>query len=71
MPSELVDLRQTDDRMVVAIATDGEGVNKSELSNMLINGGAVEVKERTNHGYDDFTDVVIATGNATNNSSNH
>ena len=71
LPSELVDLRQTDDRMVVAIATDGENVNKSELSNMLINGGAVEVKERTNHGYEDFTDVVIATGSSSNNSSNH
>jgi len=68
-PTELVDLRQTDDRMVVAIATDGSNVNKTELSNMLINGGAVEVKERTNHGYDDFTDVVIATGNSSTVSS--
>ena len=59
MPSERVDFRQTDDRMVVAIATDNQLVDKNELSNMLYQGGAVEVKERTNHGYEDFTEVAI------------
>jgi predicted flap endonuclease-1-like 5' DNA nuclease len=59
LPSERVDMRQTDDRMIVAIATDGENVNKSEITNWLYNGGAVEVKERINHGYEDFEDVVI------------
>lgn len=65
LPSERVDMRQTDDRMIVAIATDGENVNKSEITNWLYNGGAVEVKERTNHGYEDFEDVLIQkSGNA-------
>lgn len=59
MPSERIDLRQTDDRMVVAIATDNPAVNKSELTGLLFEGGAVEVKERTNHGYEDFTDVDL------------
>ena len=45
MPSERVDFRQTDDRMVVAIATDNQLVDKNELSAMLYQGGAVEVKE--------------------------
>ncbi len=58
MPSERVDFRQTDDRMIVAIATDATS-NKGELSSMLFGGGAVEVKERTNHDYDDYTDVEI------------
>jgi hypothetical protein len=30
---------------------------------MLFNGGAVEVKERTNHGYEDFTDVNLTRNN--------
>ena len=59
LPMERIDMRQTDDRLVVAIATDAENTNKSELSAMLFEGGAVEVKERTNHGYDDFSDVMI------------
>ncbi len=59
MPSERFDFRQTDDRMVVAIATDDRSIDKTELSSMLFNGGAVIVKERTNHDYDDFTDVEI------------
>ncbi len=59
LPSERVDMRQTDDRMVVAIATDGENVNKAEINNWLYSGGAVEVKERTNHSYEDFEDVLI------------
>lgn len=63
MPSERVDMRQTDDRMVIAIATDSPSVDKNELTNMLFNGGAVEIKERTNNGYDDFTDVNINKGN--------
>lgn len=64
MPSERIDFRQTDDRMVVAIASDNPALDKAELSNMLFGGGAVEVKERTNHGYEDFTDVEIKRGNA-------
>jgi len=60
MPSERVDMRQTDDRMIVAIATDGENVNKSEINDWLYNGGAVEVKERTNNGFEDFEDKLIA-----------
>ncbi|MES2616477.1 MAG: DUF3341 domain-containing protein [Bacteroidota bacterium] len=63
LPAQRVDLRQTDDRMVIAIATDNDIVNKGELSGMLYNGGAVEVKERTNHGYEDFEDVVIGQAN--------
>lgn len=63
MPTERVDMRQTDDRMVIAIATDNPSVDKNELTNMLFNGGAVEIKERTNNGYDDFTDVNINKGN--------
>lgn len=69
IPSERIDMRQTDDRMVVAIATDDEAVNKTELSNMLFEGGAVEVKERTNHGYEDFTDTMIEKGQVI--TSNH
>jgi hypothetical protein len=64
MPSERVDFRQTDDRLIIAIATDNAAVNKSELKNMLFDGGAVEVKERTNHDYDDFTDVEIKRDSA-------
>ncbi len=60
LPSERIDMRQTDDRMIVAIATDGENDNKTEINNWLYNGGAVEVKERTNFGYDDFEDKLIA-----------
>ncbi|MCC6818856.1 MAG: DUF3341 domain-containing protein [Bacteroidia bacterium] len=71
IPQERVDLRQTDDRMVIAIATDGQSVDKNNLSNMLFNGGAVEVKERTNHGYEDFTDVDITKGSNINVSANH
>ena len=63
MPSERVDMRQTDDRMVVAIASDNPAINKSELTEMLFNGGAVEVKERTNHGYEDFSEVNLTRNN--------
>jgi hypothetical protein len=59
IPSERFDMRQTDDRMVIAVATDDKSIDRSELSNMLFDGGAVEVKERTNHDYDDFTDVEM------------
>lgn len=59
LPSERIDFRQTDDRLVIAIATDNASTDRNELSGMLFSGGAVEVKERTNHGYEDFTDVVI------------
>jgi hypothetical protein len=69
IPSERIDMRQTDDRMVIAIATDDEAVNRTELSNMLFDGGAVEVKERTNHGYEDFTDTLIEKGQVI--TSNH
>jgi hypothetical protein len=63
MPSECIDFRQTDDRMVIAIATDNNAVDKNELSNMLFSGGAVLVKERTNNGYEDFTEVEIKSAN--------
>lgn len=63
MPSERIDFRQTDDRMVIAIATDNSAVDKNELSNMLFSGGAVLVKERTNNGYEDFTEVEIKSAN--------
>jgi hypothetical protein len=63
MPSERIDFRQTDDRMVIAIATDNNAVDKNELSNMLFSGGAVLVKERTNNGYEDFTEVEIKSAN--------
>lgn len=56
LPSERIDMRQTDDRMVVAIASDNPAINKPELTELLFKGGAVEVKERTNHGYEDFTE---------------
>lgn len=59
LPAERVDFRQTDDRMVVAISTVGSKVSNSELSSMLFSGGAVVVKERTNHDYEDFTDVEL------------
>lgn len=71
-PSERIDLRQTDDRMIVAIATDNQAVNKEELTGMLFSGGAVEVKERTNHGYEDFTDVIIPNnGHSVNTNIHH
>ena len=63
MPSERIDMRQTDDRMVVAIATDNGAIDKNELSSMLFKGGAVEVKERTNHGYEDYTEAEIKSAN--------
>ena len=64
-PSERIDFRQTDDRMVIAIATDDEAINKAELSELLFQGGAVEIKERTNHGYEEFTDMEISRNVAT------
>jgi hypothetical protein len=63
MPSERVDMRQTDDRMVIAIATDDDAIDKDELTNLLFEGGAVEIKERTNNGYEDFVDVAINRAN--------
>lgn len=58
-PSERIDFRQTDDRLVVAVATDDNKIGIPELTNMLFEGGAVEVKERTTRGYEDFTDVEM------------
>ncbi|MEZ4804969.1 MAG: DUF3341 domain-containing protein [Bacteroidia bacterium] len=63
IPSERIDMRQTDDRMVIAIATDDDAINKDELTNLLFDGGAVEIKERTNNGYEDFVDVAINRAN--------
>jgi len=64
MPSERIDLRQTDDRMIIAVATDNASIERSELTSMLFDGGAVEVKERTNHDYDDYTDVEVKRDNS-------
>ncbi len=60
MPSERIDFRQTDDRLVIAIATDNRAADKNQLSAILFNGGAVEVKERTNHGYEDYADIILS-----------
>lgn len=59
IPSERIDLRQTDDRLIVAVAIDNDHAENSSVSGMLFSGGAVEVKERTNRGYEDFTDVSL------------
>jgi len=70
-PSELIDLRQTDDRMIVAIASDNPALNKQELTEMLFKGGAVEVKERTNIDYEEFTEenlTLISPSNSSNES---
>jgi hypothetical protein len=64
LPVERIEMRQTDDRMVVAIATDDKSIDRKELTSMLFNGGAVVVKERTNHDYEDFTDVEISRESA-------
>lgn len=69
-PSELIDLRQTDDRMVVAIASDNPGLNKQELTEILFNGGAVVVKERTNIDYEEFTEEILTLNSNTNSSNN-
>lgn len=60
IPMERIDFRQTDDRLVVAIATDNASTDSNELAGILYDGGAVEVKERTTRGYEDFTDVSIS-----------
>jgi hypothetical protein len=49
--------------MVIAIATDDDAIDKDELTNLLFEGGAVEIKERTNNGYEDFVDVAINRAN--------
>lgn len=42
---ELLDLRQTDDLMLIAIEVK-DGVNESEVLKMYKNGGAIELRER-------------------------
>lgn len=59
IPVELVDMRQTDDRMVIAMSTDDKTINRADLAKMLVEGGAVQVRERVNHGYEEFTDTVV------------
>ncbi len=59
MPMERIDMRQTDDRMVVAIATDNNNVPNANLATWLYEGGAVEVKERTNTDIEEFTERNI------------
>jgi hypothetical protein len=59
LPSERIDFRQTDDRLIIAIATDNRAADRKQFSDLLFDGGAVEVKERTNHGYEDFSDVMV------------
>lgn len=60
IPSELVDLKQTDYRMVLALAMDENGVDKSEVIEMLAKGGAVEIKERVNHEEDIFEETNVS-----------
>lgn len=55
----IVDLRQTDDRMVLAINIDDVSINKNELIDMLAKGGAVEIKERNNVNEDEYVETVI------------
>lgn len=60
IPAEIVDIKQTDYRIVLALSLDEEGVNKEELVSMLKEGGAVEIKQRNHLNEDEFEDVVIA-----------
>ena len=46
--NDLLDIRQTDDRMVMAIECV-EGLNESEVLKMMKSNGAVELREY-NHG---------------------
>jgi hypothetical protein len=42
---ELLDERQTDDRMIIAVES-GEGTNEKEVFDMMKKHGAVELRER-------------------------
>ncbi|MCK9481446.1 MAG: DUF3341 domain-containing protein [Bacteroidia bacterium] len=57
--NELIDPRQTSDRIVLAMSLDDEGVNKDELVKLLSDLGAVEIKERINLENNEFEDKVI------------
>lgn len=59
IPAEIVDIKQTDYRIVLAMSLDEEGINKEELVGLLKEGGAVEVKERINEDEETFKDTVI------------
>lgn len=53
---DIVDLRQTDDRLIIAIAIDNDGINESELSAFLYKEGAVDVKRRVYENEDEYAD---------------
>lgn len=59
IPAEIVDPKQTDYRIVLAMSVDEEGVDKEALVDMLSKGGAVEIKERININEDEFEEKVI------------
>ena len=56
---EIVDIKQTDYRIVLAMSLDEEGVDKQSIIDMLKDGGAVEIKERVNLNEEEFQDTVI------------
>jgi hypothetical protein len=43
---ELLDIRQTDDRMIICVET-GENVNQSKVFEIMKKNGAVELRQRT------------------------
>ena len=45
--NDILDIRQTDDRMVMAIETE-EGLDESEVLSMMKDNGAVETREMVN-----------------------
>lgn len=45
--TDVMDIRVTDDRFVVAVNIHENKTNVSELSSILVQGGALEVRERT------------------------
>jgi hypothetical protein len=46
--SDIIDLRVTDDRFVIAVNVHEGKTNVDELSNIFKKGGALEVRERIN-----------------------
>ncbi|MBX2985339.1 MAG: DUF3341 domain-containing protein [Bacteroidia bacterium] len=62
IPNEVIDPRQTNDRIILALSLDEEGINKDELVKLLYERGAVTIKERMNLDNNEFEDKVINNG---------
>ncbi|MCO6495480.1 MAG: DUF3341 domain-containing protein [Bacteroidetes bacterium] len=57
--NEIIDPRQTSDRIVLAMSLDEAGINTDELVKLLSDKGAVEIRQRVNLDNNEFEDNVI------------